>query len=120
MNICNNRLPSIIIKDGVISLKKSVTTALGLHPGDVVNFYADNGELFLYRQASSDVIGDYEGRCLATNKGRSGNLRVYSKAMSNGVLSYCKEDKEVRLALGDKLHHPIIGECLTIITKLKL
>lgn len=119
MMMCN-RLPSITVRGGVIGLKKSVTTALGLVPGDVVNFFEDRGELYMCRTATADTVGDYVGRCVPSNSGRSGYLRINSRSMSNTLLKYCGEEKEVKLAIGDVVSHPDRGVCLTIITRLKL
>lgn len=116
----------VFYRTGRIDILSSITKALGIKEGDVIDISVDEGEYYLYVRAKSEnVIGRHEAKCFSTKKsikGQSRHLRAHSKTLTNAILSkYPDGIKYARIPAGSIVEEaPKIGKAIILITSANL
>ena len=108
--------------DGQINLSAYVTHALSLSPGDVIDIAYEQvegvNEYYLYVQHRvEETRGRHLGACRQVNDNGLGYLRVNNVRLSRFVLKECHAENRLQARVGEVVHHPELGICLTLILR---
>jgi len=108
----NTRKPDLTFyKSGRIDISASVSKALALKKGDVIDIASDGIEYYLYvKYRAGSVIGRHYGHCFPSHPGKtqSNNMRAHSVALTDAILRIHHADV-VSLPVGSPADIPALG-----------